>query len=197
MLIFEMRNILYLFFSAKISGLQILNHTRSRILECLHTRYNNVDSIRNLYIKNSLAAVGRHNFTTKNLPIYCQYGLQRAKFLTLHRSSAAQRKSSLNHQKSRTVVARQSGTRNIVNKQEKDESLPSGDKNNGFSDKNTGDATEQSESLLARFKRTYKQHGKVLIGVHLCTSAVWISSFYYVAYRSGINSPVCVHFFCH
>lgn len=36
-------------------------------------------------------------------------------------------------------------------------------------------------SLYQRFKKTYKEHGKVLVVVHLLTSAVWFGSFYTVA----------------
>lgn len=39
---------------------------------------------------------------------------------------------------------------------------------------------EESEklSVLQRFKRTYKKHGKILVGVHIVTSLVWYGSFY-------------------
>ncbi|KAK3576372.1 hypothetical protein CHS0354_018920 [Potamilus streckersoni] len=40
---------------------------------------------------------------------------------------------------------------------------------------------EQKDSIFQRFKKAYKEHGKVLIGVHLVTSAVWFISFYYAA----------------
>ncbi|ESO90794.1 hypothetical protein LOTGIDRAFT_99060, partial [Lottia gigantea] len=36
-------------------------------------------------------------------------------------------------------------------------------------------------SIFKRFKRAYKKHGKVLVGVHLVTSTVWFSSFYAAA----------------
>uniref|UniRef100_A0A0B7BD78 DUF1279 domain-containing protein n=2 Tax=Arion vulgaris TaxID=1028688 RepID=A0A0B7BD78_9EUPU len=36
-------------------------------------------------------------------------------------------------------------------------------------------------TLYQRFKKTYKEHGKVLVGVHLITSAVWFGSFYALA----------------
>ena len=35
--------------------------------------------------------------------------------------------------------------------------------------------------LLKRFHQTYKQYGKILIGVHITTSAVWAGTFYYAA----------------
>jgi hypothetical protein len=38
-------------------------------------------------------------------------------------------------------------------------------------------------SIFQRFKRTYKEHGKILVGVHLVTSCVWYGSFYYIASR--------------
>lgn len=38
--------------------------------------------------------------------------------------------------------------------------------------------TEQKLSIFQRFKKTYKEHGKVLIGVHLITSTIWFGSFY-------------------
>jgi len=41
--------------------------------------------------------------------------------------------------------------------------------------------TEEKKGIFARFKMAYKQYGKVLIGVHLATSTVWFSSFYYAA----------------
>lgn len=33
-------------------------------------------------------------------------------------------------------------------------------------------------SILQRFKKTYKEHGKVLVGVHVVTSLMWYGSFY-------------------
>jgi len=41
-------------------------------------------------------------------------------------------------------------------------------------------------TLVQRFKKTYKEHGKVLIGVHVATSVMWYASFYLAA-RQGIN----------
>lgn len=40
---------------------------------------------------------------------------------------------------------------------------------------------EKKLSVFQRFKKTYKEHGKVLIGVHLATSTVWFGSFFYAA----------------
>lgn len=48
------------------------------------------------------------------------------------------------------------------------------------------EVTKESESppgLLRRFHQTYKEHGKILVGVHLVTSAVWASIFYCAAVR--------------
>ncbi|NXL93167.1 F210A protein, partial [Alectura lathami] len=45
---------------------------------------------------------------------------------------------------------------------------------------------DKSISLAQRFKKTFKQYGKVMIPVHLLTSTVWFGSFYYAAMR-GVN----------
>nr|XP_033790050.1 protein FAM210A [Geotrypetes seraphini]XP_033790051.1 protein FAM210A [Geotrypetes seraphini] len=45
---------------------------------------------------------------------------------------------------------------------------------------------DTSISLVQRFKKTFKQYGKVLIPVHLVTSAFWFGSFYYAAMK-GVN----------
>jgi len=37
--------------------------------------------------------------------------------------------------------------------------------------------------LLRRFHQTYKEHGKILVCVHLATSTVWAGIFYYAALR--------------
>jgi len=42
---------------------------------------------------------------------------------------------------------------------------------------------ESSPGLFRRFHQTYKQHGKILVCVHLLTSAVWAGAFYYTAVR--------------
>ncbi|ESO01928.1 hypothetical protein HELRODRAFT_124905, partial [Helobdella robusta] len=42
------------------------------------------------------------------------------------------------------------------------------------------------EGIFTRFKNTYKQHGKIFIGVHLVTSAMWTGMFYY-AVVSGVD----------
>ncbi|XP_053323989.1 protein FAM210A [Spea bombifrons] len=45
---------------------------------------------------------------------------------------------------------------------------------------------DKSIGLFHRFKKTFKQHGKVLIPVHLVTSSIWFGSFYYAAMK-GVN----------
>lgn len=42
---------------------------------------------------------------------------------------------------------------------------------------------DKSIGLFQRFKRTFKQYGKVLIPVHLLTSSVWFGTFYYAAMK--------------
>lgn len=42
---------------------------------------------------------------------------------------------------------------------------------------------DRSISLYQRFKKTFRQYGKVLIPVHLITSAVWFGTFYYAAMK--------------
>uniref|UniRef100_A0A8D0H6M5 Family with sequence similarity 210 member A n=1 Tax=Sphenodon punctatus TaxID=8508 RepID=A0A8D0H6M5_SPHPU len=45
---------------------------------------------------------------------------------------------------------------------------------------------DTSISLFQRFKKTFKQYGKVMIPVHLLTSSLWFGSFYYAAMK-GVN----------
>ncbi|KAM6149173.1 protein FAM210A [Erethizon dorsatum] len=45
---------------------------------------------------------------------------------------------------------------------------------------------DKSISLYQRFKKTFRQYGKVLIPVHLITSGVWFGTFYYAAMK-GVN----------
>jgi len=42
---------------------------------------------------------------------------------------------------------------------------------------------DNSIGLIQRFKKTFKQYGKVMIPVHLVTSSVWFGTFYYAAMR--------------
>ncbi|KAG7470080.1 hypothetical protein MATL_G00135750 [Megalops atlanticus] len=45
---------------------------------------------------------------------------------------------------------------------------------------------DKSIGLFQRFKKTFKQYGKVMIPVHLVTSSVWFGTFYYGAMK-GVN----------
>lgn len=45
---------------------------------------------------------------------------------------------------------------------------------------------EEKLTVFQRFKKTYKEHGKVLVCVHLLTSAVWFGSFFYAA-KVGVD----------
>ncbi|KAM4735027.1 protein FAM210A-like isoform 1-T2 [Anableps anableps] len=45
---------------------------------------------------------------------------------------------------------------------------------------------DKSIGLFQRFKKTFKQYGKVMIPVHLATSSVWFGTFYYAAMK-GVN----------
>lgn len=45
---------------------------------------------------------------------------------------------------------------------------------------------DKSMGLFQRFKKTFKQYGKVMIPVHLVTSSVWFGTFYYAAMK-GVN----------
>ncbi|XP_074060377.1 protein FAM210A [Macrotis lagotis] len=45
---------------------------------------------------------------------------------------------------------------------------------------------DKSISLYQRFKKTFRQYGKVLIPVHLVTSSIWFGTFYYAALK-GVN----------
>lgn len=42
---------------------------------------------------------------------------------------------------------------------------------------------DKSGGLVQRFKKTFKQYGKVLIPVHLLTSSMWFGTFYYAAMK--------------
>ncbi|KAJ8412642.1 hypothetical protein AAFF_G00115930 [Aldrovandia affinis] len=53
-------------------------------------------------------------------------------------------------------------------------------------DSETDPLQDRSISLGQRFKKTFKQYGKVMIPVHLLTSTVWFGTFYYSAMR-GMN----------
>ncbi|KAM9805588.1 uncharacterized protein C18orf19 homolog A [Syngnathus typhle] len=45
---------------------------------------------------------------------------------------------------------------------------------------------DNSIGLAQRFKKTFKQYGKVMIPVHLLTSSLWFGTFYYAAMK-GVN----------
>nr|XP_061788890.1 uncharacterized protein C18orf19 homolog A-like [Nerophis lumbriciformis] len=45
---------------------------------------------------------------------------------------------------------------------------------------------DKSIGLVQRFKKTFKQYGKVMIPVHLLTSSFWFGTFYYAAMK-GVN----------
>lgn len=45
---------------------------------------------------------------------------------------------------------------------------------------------DKSISLYQRFKKTFRQYGKVLIPVHLITSCIWFGTFYYASIK-GVN----------
>lgn len=42
---------------------------------------------------------------------------------------------------------------------------------------------DKSIGLVQRFKRTFKQYGKVMIPLHLLTSSMWFGTFYYAAMK--------------
>ncbi len=42
---------------------------------------------------------------------------------------------------------------------------------------------DKSIGLIQRYKKTFKQYGKVMIPVHLLTSTVWFGTFYYAAMK--------------
>ncbi|NP_001013358.1 uncharacterized protein C18orf19 homolog B [Danio rerio] len=45
---------------------------------------------------------------------------------------------------------------------------------------------DKSIGIFQRFKKTFKQYGKVMVPVHIVTSTVWFGSFYYAAMK-GVN----------
>ena len=50
---------------------------------------------------------------------------------------------------------------------------------------------EEKVGIFKRFKNAYKEHGKVLVAVHLVTSTVWMSVFYYAAARFVYITSKC------
>ncbi|XP_018412340.1 PREDICTED: protein FAM210A [Nanorana parkeri] len=45
---------------------------------------------------------------------------------------------------------------------------------------------DKSMGLVQRFKKTFRQYGKVMVTVHVLTSSAWLGTFYYAAIQ-GIN----------
>ena len=56
-------------------------------------------------------------------------------------------------------------------------------------------AKESSPGLFRRFHQTYKEHGKILMCVHLATSAVWAAVFYCVAVRYELYRQFCLNWY--
>lgn len=52
---------------------------------------------------------------------------------------------------------------------------------NADGEKGEEEKEEKPLTLYQRFKKTYKEHGKVLVAVHLATSSVWFGCFYTAA----------------
>ncbi|KAJ3597525.1 hypothetical protein NHX12_001048 [Muraenolepis orangiensis] len=48
---------------------------------------------------------------------------------------------------------------------------------------------DKSIGLIQRFKKMFKQYGKVMIPVHLVTSSVWFGTFYYAAMKGANVGP--------
>jgi len=69
-----------------------------------------------------------------------------------------------------------SDKKEAINDQDKSTVQP---ETNTEADKPVGEP--EKLSVFKRFKKTYKEHGKVLIGVHLFTSSIWFGSFYFLA----------------
>ena len=59
-------------------------------------------------------------------------------------------------------------------------------------DDKTETVKESSPGLLRRFHQTYKEHGKILVCVHLVTSAVWAGVFYCAAVRYMAWQLLCI-----
>ncbi|KAM3873482.1 uncharacterized protein C18orf19 homolog B [Diretmus argenteus] len=56
----------------------------------------------------------------------------------------------------------------------------------GTDDAEVDPLQDKSIGLVQRFKKTFKQYGKVMIPVHLVTSSIWFGTFYYAAMK-GVN----------
>ncbi|CAM4701848.1 unnamed protein product [Leuciscus chuanchicus] len=67
------------------------------------------------------------------------------------------------------------------------EGLFKGDTGSGLQGKGDVDPLQdKSIGLFQRFKKTFKQYGKVMVPLHVVTSTVWFGSFYYAAMK-GVN----------
>lgn len=65
-------------------------------------------------------------------------------------------------------------------------SKPPDDKSDPPTPEEVDPLQDNSMGLVQRFKKTFKQYGKVLIPVHLVTSSIWFGTFYYAAMK-GVN----------
>ena len=86
------------------------------------------------------------------------------------------------HQYHHAILLRQSYSTSPANPEK-------GDKSDKESVENKDNPTEESEqnlTVIQRFKLAYKQHGKILIGVHIFTSVFWAAGCYY-AVTSGVD----------
>ena len=88
-----------------------------------------------------------------NIPFYRQWALPMRQFVTLNISS-------------KTGTAQ---VKNLVSQSRCYSTGKSGGNGNG-------------KSIIQRFKETYKEHGKILIMIHIATSIVWFSVFYTAAW---------------
>ena len=73
------------------------------------------------------------------------------------------------------------GVKNVRRSSEKAGEKPNAKESNGEATKEIPEEEEKQLTLYQRFKKTYKEHGKVLVGVHIATSIVWFGSFYTAA----------------
>ncbi|TSK34784.1 hypothetical protein Baya_4392 [Bagarius yarrelli] len=95
------------------------------------------------------------------------------KRLTVHCFSSSSRnfESHKTRQEVQTTAQRQNSSQGETEPQDNKELDPLQDKSIG---------------LYQRYKKTFKQYGKVLVPVHLLTSTVWFGTFYYAAMK-GVN----------
>lgn len=69
---------------------------------------------------------------------------------------------------------------------EKNVSKDESSSNRRNTEKGTKAEEESQLTLMQRFKKTYKEHAKVLVAVHLVTSCVWFGTFFYAAH-AGVD----------